>query len=47
MYILDNMKWDKDFTWDKYFKQVDIYQGHSHWTTVERFIYKLKEKYKI
>ena len=21
---------DKNFTWDKYFKQVDIYQGRSH-----------------
>lgn len=27
-------KVDKNFTWGKYFKQVDIYQGRSHWTTV-------------
>ena len=34
-------KVDKDFTWDKYFKQVGIYQGRSHWTTVKKFLLKL------
>lgn len=44
---MDRMyKVDKNFTWDQYFKQIDIYQGRSHWTTVKRLIYKLKEKYK-
>ena len=28
------MKWNKDFIWDKYFKQVDIYQGRSQWTAI-------------
>ena len=44
---MDRMyKVDKNFTWDQYFKQIDIYQGRSHWTTVKKLIYKLKEKYK-
>jgi len=42
---MDRMyKVDKNFTWDQYFKQIDIYQGRSHWTTVKRLIYKLKGK---
>ncbi|MBS3802779.1 MAG: hypothetical protein KGY65_08535, partial [Candidatus Thermoplasmatota archaeon] len=26
------------FTWDSYFKQCDIYQGRSFWTTVKDYL---------
>ena len=37
-------KVDKNFTWDKYFRQVDIYQGRSHWTDLKKLLLKLKNK---
>ena len=37
-------KVDKDWTWEKYFKQVGIYQGRWWWHDLYDIITKLKRK---
>jgi len=37
--LIPNMKKEKNF-WDDYFKQVDIYQGRSHWTKLREILTK-------
>jgi len=37
-------KVDKDFTWDKYFKQCGIYQGRSWHDDLKELFFKIKDK---
>ncbi len=38
------IEYDKDFKWDKYFKQVGIYQGRSFWHDLRDLVVNLKNK---
>jgi len=37
-------KENKDYSWQRYFKQCGIYQGTSHWTTIKRYLTIIKQK---
>jgi hypothetical protein len=38
------LEFDRDFIWDKYFKQVGIYQGRCYWHDIKDLVVKLKNR---